>query len=163
MLVILGEMIDDAALLRVQVAAAEVLGADLLARRRLHQRRTAEEDRALVADDHALVAHRRNVGAAGGAAAHHAGDLGDALRAHLRLVEEDAAEMIAVGEDLGLVRQVRAAAVDQIDARQPVLLGDLLRAEVLLHRHRIISAAFDRRVVADDHHLACPTLGRCRR
>jgi hypothetical protein len=42
--------------------------------------------------------------------------------AHLRLVEEDSAEMVAVGEDLGLVRQVRSAAVDQIDARQPVLL-----------------------------------------
>ena len=73
--------------------------------------------------------------------------------AHLRLVEEDAAEMVAVGEDLGLVRQVRAAAVDQIDARQPVLLGDLLRAQMLLDRQRIVGAAFDRRVVADDHHL----------
>ena len=72
---------------------------------------------------------------------------------HLRLVEEDAAEMVAVGEDLGLVRQVRAAAVDQIDARQPVLLGDLLRAEVLLDRQRIVGAALHRRVVADDHHL----------
>ena len=72
---------------------------------------------------------------------------------HLRLVEEDAAEMVAVGEDLGLVRQVRAAAVDQIDARQPVLLGDLLRAQMLLDRQRIVSAALHRRVVADDHHL----------
>ena len=121
MLVILGEMIDHARLARMQVAAAQILGADLLARRRLHQRRAGEEDRALVADDDALVAHRRHIGAAGGAAAHHAGDLGDALRAHLRLVEEDPAEMVAVGEDLGLVRQVRAAAVDQVDARQPVL------------------------------------------
>ena len=129
MLVVLGEMIDDAALARMEVAAAQFLGADLLARRGLHQRRAGEEDRALVADDHALVAHRRDIGAAGGAAAHHAGDLGDALRAHLRLVEEDAAEMVAVGEHLGLVRQVGAAAVDQIDARQPVLLGDLLRAQ----------------------------------
>ena len=73
--------------------------------------------------------------------------------AHLRLVEEDAAEMIAVGKDLGLVRQVRAAAVDQIDARQAVRFGDLLRAEMFLDRQRIVSAAFDRRVVADDHHL----------
>ena len=73
--------------------------------------------------------------------------------AHLRLVEEDAAEMVAVGEDLGLVRQVGAAAVDQIDARQPVRLGDLLRAEMLLDRQRIVSAALHRRVVADDHHL----------
>ena len=73
--------------------------------------------------------------------------------AHLRLVEEDAAEMVAVGEDLGLVRQVRAAAVDQIDARQPVLERDLLRAQVLLDRQRIVGAALHRRVVADDHHL----------
>ena len=73
--------------------------------------------------------------------------------AHLRLVEEDAAEMVAVGEHLGLVRQVGAAAVDQIDARQAVRLGDLLRAQMLLDRQRIISAALHRRVVADDHHL----------
>ena len=80
MLVILGEMIDHARLARMEVAAAQILGADLLARRGLHQRRAGEEDRALVADDDALVAHRRDIGAAGGAAAHHAGDLGDALR-----------------------------------------------------------------------------------
>ena len=73
--------------------------------------------------------------------------------AHLRLVEEDAAEMVAVGKHLGLVRQVGAAAVDQIDARQPVGLGDFLRAEMLLDRHRIIGAALHRGVVADDHHL----------
>ena len=59
----------------MEVAAAEILGRDHLARRRLHQRRAAEEDRALVADDHALVGHRRHIGAARGAAAHHAGDL----------------------------------------------------------------------------------------
>src|SRR5690349_2979139 len=153
MLVILGEMVDDAALLRVEVAAAQIFGADLLAGRRLHERWATEEDRALIADDHALIAHRGDVGAARGAAAHHAGDLGYALRAHLRLIEEDAAEMVAVGEDLGLVRQVRAAAVDEIDARQTVLLGDLLCAEMLLDRHRIISATLHRRVVADDHHL----------
>src|SRR5437868_1237107 len=105
MLVILGEMVDDAALLRMQIAAAQILRADLLARRSLHQRRATEEDRPLIANDDALVAHRRNVGATGGAASHHAGNLSNPLRAHLRLVEEDAAEVIAVGEDLGLVRQ----------------------------------------------------------
>src|SRR3546814_141353 len=34
------------------------------------------------------------------------------------------------------------------------LLGDLLRAEVLLDRHRIIGAALHRGIVAHDHHLA---------
>ena len=68
-----------------------------------------------------------------------------------RLVEEDAAEMLAVGKHLGLVRQVGAAGIDQIDAGQPVLARDLLRAEMLLHRHRIVGAALHRGVVADDH------------
>ena len=71
-----------------------------------------------------------------------------------RLVVEDAAEMLAVGEDLGLVRQVGAAGIDEIDAGQPVLARDLLRAQVLLHRHRVVGAALDGRVVADDHRLA---------
>ena len=139
--------------LRVQLAAAQVLGADLLAGGGLHQRRAGEEDRALVAHDHALVAHRRDIGAAGGARAHHAGDLRDPQRAHLRLVEEDPPEVVAVGKHLGLVRQVGPAAVDQVEARQPVLARDLLRAQVLLDRQRVVGAALHRRVVGDDHAL----------
>ena len=64
----------------VHLAAAELLGGDHLAGRRLHQRRAAQEDRALVADDHRLVAHRRHVGAAGRAGAQDGGDLRDARR-----------------------------------------------------------------------------------
>ena len=61
--------------------------------------------------------------------------------------------MVAVGKDLVLVGQVRAAAVDQIDAGQAAFLGDLLGAQVLLDRHRVIGAALDRRVIGDDHHV----------
>ncbi len=104
-----------------------------------------EEDGALPFDDDGLVTHRRHISAARGARAHHAGDLRDAGGGERGLVVEDAAEMVAVGENLRLVRQVRAAAIHQIDARQPVLPRDLLRAQVLLHRHRIIGAALDRR------------------
>src|SRR3712207_7804657 len=43
--------------------------------------------------------------------------------------------------------------VHQVDARQPVLLGNLLCAEVLLDRYRIVGAALDGRVVGDDHDL----------
>jgi hypothetical protein len=50
-LVVLGQVVDHARLARVQIAAAQILGADDLARRRLHQRRTGEEDRALFAHD----------------------------------------------------------------------------------------------------------------
>ena len=59
----------------------------------------------------------------------------------MRLVEEDTAEMVAVGEDFRLVRQVRSAAVDEVDAGQPVLERDFLRAEVFLDRQRIIGPA----------------------
>ena len=139
---------------RVQLAPAELLGGDDLADRGLHERRSAEEDRALVADDHRLVAHRGHVGAAGGARAEHRGDLRDALGRHPRLVEEDPPEVVAVGEDLVLHRQERAAGVDEVDAGQPVLERDLLRAQVLLHGQRVVGAALDGRVVADDHHVA---------
>ena len=136
---------------RVQFAAAELLGRDDLADRRLHEGRAAEEDRALAAHDHALVAHRGHVGAAGGARAEHGRELRDAHRRELRLVEEDAAEVLAIGEHLVLQRQERAARVDEVDARQSLLLRDLLCAQVLLDGHRVVGAALDGGVVADDH------------
>jgi hypothetical protein len=129
--VIFGEVIDHARFSRVQITAAQILGSDLLARRSLYQRRSGEEDRALIADNHRLVRHGGHVSAACGAAAHHTGDLRDAERRHVRLVKEDAAKVITVGKDLRLMRQVRAAAIDEVDARQAVLLRDFLRAQVL--------------------------------
>ncbi len=41
--------------------------------------------------------------------------------------------MVAVGEDAVLFRQEGAAAIDEVEAGQPVLLGDLLGAQVLPH------------------------------
>ena len=131
-LVVFGEVVGDAGEARVHVGAAELLGRDLFARGGLHQRRAAEEDRAGALDDDGLVGHRRHVGAAGRARAHHHGNLRNALRRHPRLIEEDAAEVIAVGKDLRLQRQKRAARVDEVDAGQAVLERDLLRAQVLL-------------------------------
>ena len=147
-------VVGDAGAPRVHVCAAELLRRHVLPGRSLHERRAADEDRSRAAHDHRLVAHRRHVGAAGGARAHHDGDLRDPLRRHLRLVEEDAAEVLAVGEHLRLQGQERAARVDEVEARQAVLRCDLLRAQVLLHREREVRAALDGRVVRDDHALA---------
>ena len=74
-------------------------------------------------------------------------------RRQLRLVVEDAPEVLAVGKDLVLERQERAAGVHQVEARQPVLEGDLLGAQVLLDRDRVVRPALHRRVVGDDHAL----------
>ena len=146
-------VVGDSRAARVDVGAAELLRGHVLAGRRLHERRAADEDRPGALHDHGLVAHRRHVGAAGRARAHHDGDLRDALRGHARLVVEDPAEVLPVGEDLGLERQERAAGVDEVDARQVVLLGDLLRAQVLLDGQREVRAALHGRVVRDDDAL----------
>ena len=65
--VVIGQMIADAGETGVDVAAAEFLGRDDFAGGRTHQRRPGEEDGALVAHYDALVGHRGDVGAAGGA------------------------------------------------------------------------------------------------
>ena len=83
-----------------------------------------------------------------------AASCGMPARGQVRLVVEDAAEVLAVGEHLVLQRQERAAGVDEVDAGQPVLQRDLLRAQVLLHRDRVVGAALDGGVVGDDHALA---------
>jgi hypothetical protein len=119
-------VVGDSRLPCVNVGAAELLRGHVLAGRSLHERRSADEDRPRALDDDRLVAHRGHVGAAGGAGPHHRCDLRDPLRRQSRLVVEDAAEVVAVGEDLGLQREEGAARVDEIDAGQLVLLGDFL-------------------------------------
>ena len=116
-LVVDGVVIGDAAHLAVEIGAAEILGGHGLARGGLDQRRTAEENGALTPHDHVLVAHGGHVGAARRAAAHDDGDLGDALRGHVRLVEEDAAEVVAIRKHFRLVGQVGTAAVNYTSAK----------------------------------------------
>jgi hypothetical protein len=77
----------------------------------------------------------------------------NAAGGHGGLVVEDPAEVVAVGKDLVLPGQEGAAGVHEIDARQPVVQGDLLGAQMLLDRHRVIGAALDRGVIGDHHHL----------
>src|SRR5581483_3910885 len=91
--VVEGVVVDDAGGPGVDVGAAQLLLRNVDADGRLHQRGAAEVDRALLADDHRLVGHGRHVGAAGGAHAHDAGDLGNAEPRQRGLVVEDAAEV----------------------------------------------------------------------
>ena len=148
------EVVGHAREPRVDVGAAELFGRDVLAGRRLHEGRAAEEDGARALDDDRLVGHRRHVGAAGRARAHDHRYLRDARRREPRLVEEDAPEVLAVGEHLRLHGEVGASGIDEVDARQPVLEGDLLRPQVLLDGNGEIRAALHGGVVGDHHHLA---------
>src|SRR3546814_8845017 len=73
--------------------------------------------------------HGRNIRPARSAASHDASDLENALCAHLRLIVEDAAEMLAVRKNLCLIRQVRPTRINQINAWQPIFRRDFLRAQ----------------------------------
>src|SRR5262245_23776232 len=58
--------------------------------------------------------------------------------------------MVAVREELGLLRLIGAAAVGKIKAGPTVLARYFLRAQVLFHGHRKIGATLDGGVIADD-------------
>jgi len=154
MVVVECQVIGNARLAGVYVCPAQLLGADLLTRGGLDQRRPAQEDGSRAAHDDCLVAHGGDVRAARRARPHDRRDLGDALGAHARLVVEDAPEVVHVGENLVLHGQERAARIDQVQAGEMVLFGDGLGAQVLLDRDGVVGSALDGGVVGDDQALA---------
>ena len=156
-------MVDDAGDVGLHHRAAQRLVVDPLADRRLHQMRAGEEDRAGALDDVDLVAHDRQVGAAGDARADDRRHLEDAGRREPRVVVEDPAVVLAVGEDLVLHRQEDARRVDQVDDRQAVFERDLLRAQDLLDAERELRPGLDRGVVGDHHDVAAVDLPKPRR
>src|SRR5260221_71213 len=139
---------------RVDIRSAEVFRSDILARRGFDERRSAEEDRAGALADDGFVAHGRNVRPACRATAHHRRDLRNLFGGHARLIVEDATEMIDIGKDFVLQGQKRPARIDEIQAGQMILFGDLLGAQMFLDRHREIRSAFDGGVVGNYKHFA---------
>ncbi len=154
MAVIIGIMVRDAGGAGMDVGSAQFLCSHHFTGGGLYQGRSAEEDRTLVLDDDRLVAHRRHIGSPCRAASHDDGDLRNAFRRHGRLIVKDASEMIPIRKDLVLPGQVRSAGIDKIDAGQAVLPGNLLGAQMLLHRERIVGAALHSWIIGDDHAFA---------
>ncbi len=146
-------IIDGAADLRVHLRAAQLFGGILRADRRLHQRRSGKKEAAAFGHQD-VIAHQRQIRAAGHAHAHDGGDLRNAHRRHHRVVAEDAAEIVGVGEDIFLQRQKDAGRIDQVDRGDVVVDGDVLRADDLLRRHREERAGLHRRIVDDEHDQA---------
>jgi hypothetical protein len=97
-------VVDDAGDVALHQRAAQRFVVGALADRRLHQVRAGEEDRAGALDDVDLVRHDRQVGAAGDARAENRRHLKDPGRREPRVVVEDPAVVVAVGEDLVLHR-----------------------------------------------------------
>ncbi len=146
-----GEIVAHSGNAGVHLGAAQRLAVDNLVDGRLHDRRSAEVNPARALHHHHFVGERRNIGAAGGSAAEHGGDLRKTRGGHPALLVEASPEMIAVRKHAILLGQVSAAAVYQIHAGQTVIEGDLLRPQMLLHRLMEKRSALHGRVVGDDH------------
>ena len=137
----------------MHLGAAQLFGGVLRANRSLHQRRPGEKQAAAFGHQD-VIAHQRQVGAAGHAHAHDGGNLRNAHRRHHRIVAEDAAEVVGVGKDIFLQRQEHAGRIDQVDRRYVIFDGDVLRANHLLRRHREERARLYRGIVHDQHDQA---------
>ena len=136
---------------RVHFGAAQRFPVDDLLDRGLDDLRAAEMHAAVAGGHHHLVRQRRDVGATCGAFAEHGRYLRNALSRHPALPVERAAKMILIGKHFIALRQVGAAAIDQIDHRQAVLESDILGADVLADGLLVERAALGGGIVGDDH------------
>ena len=149
--IVLGKVVGNPGYLRMDVRSPKLLRGHFLACCRFDERWAAKKNRPGALDDDGFVGHRRHVRATGRAGSHHDGDLRNTFCRQPCLIEENPSEVLAVGKHIGLQREKGSARIDEINTRQPVLERDLLRAEMLLDRHRIVSASLDGRVVGHDH------------
>ena len=138
---------------RVHLRAAQLFGGILRADGGLHQRGSGKKEPAAVGHQD-VVAHHRQVGAAGDAHAHDGRDLRNAHGRHDGVIAEDAAEVVGVGEDIFLQRQKNAGGIDQVDRGNVIVDGDVLRANDLLRRHGKERAGLHGGVVHDEHDQA---------
>jgi hypothetical protein len=150
------QIVRDPAAAAVHICATQLLGAHILAGRCADEGRAAEKHRPRSSDDHRFVRHCGDIGAAGGAGAHHRGYLWNTHGRHDGLVIENASKMLPVREDVGLEWKERPPRVDEVEAGKPVLYRDLLRAEVFFHGEGIIGSPLHRRIVGHDHTFGSP-------
>jgi hypothetical protein len=134
----------------MHLGAAELFVVGHLAGRHLHERRATEEDLRATLDHDDVVRHPGHVRPAGGRVPENQRDGRDPGG---RLLGEIAEPGAAGNEDLALRRKIRAAGLDEVDDRQPVLVRDLRRAALLLRTERVDRSATDRGVMGLDEDL----------
>ena len=111
----------------VKLATTQILSGNFFPCGGLDEWRSSKEDSSLVFHDYCLITHGWNVGTSSCAWAHDYRYLRNTLRAHPRLIEENASKVFLIWEDIGLVRQVGTTRINKIKTWQLVFLGDGLR------------------------------------
>ena len=124
--VVVDDVVDHTGNAAVHISSAEGLGIDILSDGGAHQVGAREEDAPRIPHDDAFVAHDGQVGSSRHAAAHDGRELGNARCTELGVVPEDAAEVLLVGEDLILHRQVDPRAVHEVKDGQVEFEGEFL-------------------------------------
>ncbi len=145
--------VHRAADLRVHFRAAQFLGGGFLSDGGLHQGGPGKKQAGALGHQD-VIAHDGKIRASGNAHAHDGGNLRDALRAHDGVVAEDPAEIVGVGKNVFLQRQKNAGGIHEIDRRDVIIDGDVLRANHFFCGHREERTSFHGCVVGDNHEHA---------
>ncbi len=132
-------------------APPKLLRRRALADRGLHQRGPGHKQARAFGHQH-VIAHHRQISAAGHAHSHDGRDLRNAHRAHHRVIAKHAPKIVGVGKHIFLQGQEHAARIHQVNRRNMIVDGDVLRANHFLRRHREKRAGLHCGVVGDDHH-----------
>ena len=154
MLFIVCQVVSHSRLVSVEMSATEFFVGDNFACSGLNQRGSTKEDCTLSLNDDDLIRHGRDVGTTSRAGTHYHCNLRDTFGRHSRLIVENLAKMIFVGEDIILLGQEGTSRIYQVNAGQVVLFGNLLRPNVLLHSDRIVSTTLESEVIGNDHALS---------
>ena len=134
----------------MDIAPAQIFSSHDLPGSGLDQRWSPKKNRALMHDDDGFITHRRDIRPASGAGPHNHSDLRNAFGRHGCLIIKNPTKMIPIRKHFILIRQVGTTGIDQIQARQIVLISNFLRAQMFFNRDRIIGAALDGRVITHD-------------
>ena len=160
--IVVGIVVGYAGFTTMYVSTTKSFSTDLLAGGGFHQRRTGQKNGALTSYNNALIGHGRHIGTTGSTRTHYRSNLGNAPGGHISLIKENTAKVLPVWKHLVLPGQIGAAGIHQVDARQVVLFGNGLGAQVFFHRQRKVTAAFDRGVVGDNHAVPARYLANTR-
>mmetsp|Transcript_53790 Transcript_53790/g.144009 ORF Transcript_53790/g.144009 Transcript_53790/m.144009 type:complete len:388 (+) Transcript_53790:617-1780(+) len=163
------QVVTGSRLCCVHHATTKTLLVTVLSRGGLDQRWSSEVDSAIALHDDRLITHCRRVRPSRSAHTANHRNLRDAHAAHPRLIVELLSTLNEESRQHTLVRQVPAsflilcrlhhrvqlgpATIDDIDARKPIIHGDVLCAQPLSVANWMCNATLDRGIGAEKHAL----------
>ena len=109
-----------------------------------------------------MIAHHGQIRAPCHAHSHDGGNLRNAHGAHDRVIAKNPAEVVGVRKNVFLEREKNARRIHQIDRRNVILDGDILRPNHFFCRHGEERAGFHCCVVSNKHEGAAANRGEAR-